>query len=629
MKTNNKNKSKKAAEKTGFNRWLAGAVIALAITFAVFIPTVKYEFTNWDDDINIYENENVTNFDVKGIFTERVIGNYNPLSNLSMAIDYRLADGKPWLLHLNNVLLHLATTLLVFIILKRMGLSLTITFLVTLLFGIHPLRVESVVWVTERKDVLFGFFYLLSLLLYIEYHLQKRWLFFALSMVAFVFSLLSKIQAVSLPLSILLVDYWFDRKFDFKTIAEKIPYFIGSLITGLAGVFFLKEQGSLETGETFPLVQRLFIGSYSFMVYIIKSGFPLKLSALHPYPANISTLYYLSMIPAIAIAAIPVLAFRKNKFITFGLGFFIVNIVFLLQVVGAGQGFLAERFTYIAYIGLFVVFAFAIEKLVLKFSGYRNVIYGGTAVYMIVLIFLTIGQRNSWRDNITLWNNVIDKYPKADMAYNNLGHHYRQTNNYDLALENYNIAIQYNPKNAMAYNNRGKIYFDRGKNDLALADYNNSLKYKPDNVETLANRGAAYGVAKQFDEALVDLNRALELNPNDKNTLSNRGFVYYQTANYQKTIDDYTRYLQLKPNDTDIMNTVGLCYLNLGNTEKAIEEFHKAISINPKQGAYYMNRSLAFIRNRDKTNALNDALKAQQLGFQVNPAYIEQLKMTK
>lgn len=244
----------------------------------------------------------------------------------------------------------------------------------------------------SKRTYFSAFFYLLSLLLYIEYHLKKRWLFFALSMVAFVLSLLSKIQAVSLPLSILLVDYWFARKFDFKTIAEKVPYFVGSLITGLAGVFFLKEQGSLETGETFTLVQQLFIGSYSFLVYTIKSVFPLKLAALHPYPANISTLYYLSMIPTVVIAAIPVLAFRKNKFVAFGLGFFIVNIVFLLQVVGAGQGFLAERFTYIAHIGLFVIFAFTIEKLVLRFPGYRNVIYGEAAVYLLVLIFLTIGQ---------------------------------------------------------------------------------------------------------------------------------------------------------------------------------------------------------------------------------------------
>lgn len=627
MKTNSKNK--KAPAKTGFNQWLIGAVFVLVVTFAVFIPVVKYEFTNWDDDINIYENVNVVNFDVKGIFSERVIGNYNPLSNLSMAIDYRLADGDPWLLHLNNVLLHLGATLLVFIIFRRLGFSFLVTMIVALLFGIHPLRVESVAWVTERKDVLFGFFYLLSLLLYIDYVLKKRWLFFALSLLFFVLSLLSKIQAVSLPLTILLVDYWLGRKFDLKTISEKIPFFAGSLITGLAGLFFLKEQGSLETTGTFSLVQRLFIGSYSFMVYIVKAVFPLKLSALHPYPAKIDTIYYISMIPAIVIAAIPVLSFRRNKIMAFGLGLFIVNIVFLLQVVGAGQGFLAERFTYIAYIGLFLIFGWSIEKLISRYPSSKNFVYSGTAVYLILLVALTIGQRNSWRDNVTLWNNVIDKYPNSDMAYNNLGHHYRQTNDYEKALENYNLALKYNPENAMAYNNRGKIYFDRGKNDLALADYNNSLKLEPDNIETLANRGAAYGVQQNYENALADLNRALEIDGNYLNALSNRGYVFYQTGDFAKTIEDYNRYLQLKPGDTDIMNTIGLCYLNLGNTEKAIDEFGKAISINPKQGAFYMNRSLAYTRKADKINALNDALKAQQLGFKVNPAYIEQLKMMK
>jgi cellulose synthase/poly-beta-1,6-N-acetylglucosamine synthase-like glycosyltransferase len=187
-----------------WNKWIIGGFFILLYTFIVFYPSIKYDFVNWDDDVNIIKNSNVTDFDVRGIFSESVIGGYNPLSVLSFAVDYKLVGGEPWLFHLNNVLLHLLCTLLVFVLMKRLGASFFVSFLVSFLFGIHPMRVESVVWITERKDVLFGFFYLFSMVLYVEFLQKKKWILYFLSVTIFVLSLLSKIQAVSLPLSLLL-----------------------------------------------------------------------------------------------------------------------------------------------------------------------------------------------------------------------------------------------------------------------------------------------------------------------------------------------------------------------------------------------------------------------------------------
>jgi hypothetical protein len=161
-----------------------------------------------------------------------------------------------------------------------------VSFITALLFAIHPMRVESVVWITERKDVLFGAFYLLSLIFYIQYIRQKKAWYYVLALLVFILSLLSKIQAVALPLSLLLVDYWFSRKLSKKLVLEKIPFFVLSLATGLVGIYFLRQQGSLDTTSLFPLHQRLFIGSYSFIVYLLKSVFPWEMSAVYPYPAN-------------------------------------------------------------------------------------------------------------------------------------------------------------------------------------------------------------------------------------------------------------------------------------------------------------------------------------------------------
>ncbi|MEE4286377.1 MAG: hypothetical protein V2I31_09520, partial [Mariniphaga sp.] len=272
------NKKIKNKQENHSKKWLWAGLFIAAFTFLLFSPSLKYDFVNWDDDINIYENDNVVRFDVNGIFTHHVIGNYNPLTTLTFALEYQMAGENPFLYHLNNLILHVLCTLLVLLLMRKLGLSFLVSLLVALLFGIHPMRVESVVWITERKDVLFGAFFLLSLIFYIDYLEKKKSLFFVLSLGVFVLSLLSKIQAVALAPTLLLIDYWYNRKPDRSLILEKIPFFLLALATGLAGIWFLRQQGSLDTGTSFPLVQRLFIGSYSFMVYIIKSLVPWEMS---------------------------------------------------------------------------------------------------------------------------------------------------------------------------------------------------------------------------------------------------------------------------------------------------------------------------------------------------------------
>jgi len=473
------------------------------------------------------------------------------------------------------------------------------------------MRVESVVWITERKDVLFGAFFLLSLIFYIDYLQKKKSVYFILSLGVFVLSLLSKIQAVALAPTLLLIDYWFSRKIDKKLILEKVPFFLLALAIGIAGVWFLRQQGSLDTGTSFPLVQRLFIGSYSFVVYLIKSVVPWEMSALYPYPQKISAVFYLSIIPALAVIAVPAYKFKSNKTLTFGILFFLFNIAFLLQVVGAGQGFLADRFTYIPFIGLFFIFAKAVELAVEKLPRRRSFIYSVLVVYLVLLTGVTFNRMKVWQNSETLWTDVIKKYPNTALPYNNLGHYLRRQNQPEKALENYNKAIQLEPGKAQPYNNRGKIYFDRGEMDKALADYNKCIELEPNHVNALANRGAAFGMQQDWESALKDLNKALEIEPLHSNALSNRAFVWFQIQEYEKSIEDFTSYLAVKPNDADVVNTIGLCYFRLGNNDKALEEFNRSIQLDSSKGAFFLNRSLVFNAKGDKTNALKDAERAR------------------
>ncbi|MCA1759995.1 MAG: tetratricopeptide repeat protein, partial [Bacteroidales bacterium] len=320
-----------------------------------------------------------------------------------------------------------------------------------------------------------------------------------------------------------------------------------------------------------------------------------------------------------------VLVYKTKRIFTFGILIFTLNIVFVLQVVGAGQGFIADRFTYIPYIGLFIIYAVGFENLLKKYPTQKILLYSTLAVYLILISIQTFQQIKVWENSETLWTDVIKKQPSAALAYNNLGHYYNQKNKQENALENFNVAIQLEPYKAQIYSDRGKIYFDRGEFDLALVDYNKSLSLDPGFLDALANRGAVYGIKNQYDKAIADLTKVINADPDYADAISNRGFAYYRLMEYEKTIADCNLYLQIKPNDTEIINLAGLSYANLMDFESAINKFNRAIQIDPTKAIFFANRSNAFNLKGDKTSALKDALRAKQLGFNVNPAYIEML----
>jgi tetratricopeptide (TPR) repeat protein len=607
--------------------WLLAGLLVL-ITFLIFSPSLKYDFVNWDDDVNVFNNANVVGNQpdlLKSVFTSTVIGGYTPLTTLSFVIEHRFVGLDPHVYHQTNVLLHLMCTVLVFFIFRELGLSLLVSFVVALLFGIHPMRVESVAWVTERKDVLYGAFYLLSLLSYVRYRKTQKISFFILTLGAFVLSLLSKIQAVSLPLGLIMIDFFFEKKFTFKQWLNKIPFFALSLVFGIMGIYFLKQEGSLETNAVLPFFQRVFIGSYSLMVYLIKAVFPYQMSAIYPYPAKLNSWHYLSMVAVLALAF---LVFKLKRFkpeVVFGSLFFFVNVVFMLQIVGAGQGFVADRFTYIPYIGLFFVFAILFESS-LKTTLRTPLVIGGIG-YLLVLGALTWNRVPAWQDSETLFTDVIGKYPNVAVAHNNLGKYYREHNKYDLAIKHYDQAIAIDPNGFKSYSNRGKAYFDLGQVDRALADLNKSLAINGGNIEALSNRGAIWGQKGKLDSALIDLDKAIELDPRYSNAYSNRALVYYSLKEYEKVIQDVNSFMRIvNEQNADMINLRALANLNLNKNQEALNDYNLAIQLNPRQGVFFQNRSYLLSKLGDKKNALSDILKAQQLGVNVNPQYINFLK---
>jgi tetratricopeptide (TPR) repeat protein len=612
------------------NRW-KGILLMLAVTFAVYSPSLDNDFVNWDDDKNFYENEVITtlsgdNFwaNTKEIFTTDVIGNYNPLSIWSFAIDkmiYGLDNPGGW--HLTNILLHLLCVILVYRLALLLGLGKWGSLFTTLLFALHPMRVESVAWVTERKDVLYGVFYLGALTLYAKHREQLTTKVTLWIILLFVLSLLSKIQAVSLPLSMICIDYLATGRLRLKQWITKWPYFLLSLFFGILGIMVLGDQGSLEATASLPLWQRFFIGSYSFVVYLMKVVIPYELSPLYPYPATIGWQFYASMI----IAPITIMALwwsykQERRSIFFGLSFFIVNIVFLLQILGAGQGFLADRFTYIAYFGLFFTAGYAVDKVSSK--GTLVAVLAG--IYIAVLAAINYKQNDVWQNSDTLWTHVLKYYDKTTLPYGNRANYLRDNGEVQRAIADYNQAIALKDNNPQAYNSRGKLYFNfaKGRDTLLLAlnDYNKAIQYAPKDGEFYVNRGATYARLGDIDRAIQDMDTGIQLKPGHAVGYLNRSVMYNQKGDFANAVADIDRYLQLRPYNADMWYEKGRALRQLGKPQESISAFGRAIEIKGDKGIYYYERGRTRGYLSDKAGARADLQRAIEFGYtQIDPAF--------
>ncbi len=609
-------------------------VLALLATAVVFIPSLLNDFVTWDDDVNILKNPNLQVFDwhsIKGIFTETVIGNYNPLSILSLAIEKAIFGLNATVIHINNLLLHLICVFFVYKISIQLKLSPIAAGVVAILFGIHPMRVESVAWVTERKDVLFGAFYFSAILTYIKYILSnkqhKRFLWWTIGL--FFLSLLSKIQAVALPLSFLAIDYYLKRDLNFKLILEKGLFFLMSLGIGLLGIFMLSKEGSLEQATDYTFIERLLVGGYSYVVYLVKFIFPYEMSPLYPYPSVIGASFYMGAALLLPILAGLYYAFKKgHHVIVFGLTFFTFNIMFMLQVVGAGQGFLADRFTYVPYFGLFFLVGYYLQQIKLNKTSLYKGISMGLGVYLLVLGIMTWQQNKIWKNGETLWTHVLKYYKNIDTPYSNRAQYYRDQGLTNKALADYTEAIAVKPNKGSTYNSRGKTYFDLGgpKNDHALiqkaiADYTKGIELSPDLGELYSNRGAALGYLGKPQQALADLNKAIELEPDKQGGYSNRSLLYMQSGNYELAIKDHSAYLSLNPYDAEVWYERGLAKGRLGQHQAAITDYNQALSLDRQRGIFLMQRALAYKNIGNKPQAVADLRQAQQFGANVPASY--------
>jgi len=568
--------------------WL---IAILILTLIIYFPSLKNEFVSLDDDSYVINNPLIAQFDLKMLFTSNWMGNYHPFVLIVYSFIYSIVEDAPFVYHLVNLFIHLFNTAMVFwLIFELIGIF-EIAFIVSLFFGIHPMHVESVAWVSELKDLLYSAFFLLSFFYYVKYlknDLNRK--YFVFSLFFFLCSLFSKGMGVSLSIILLLVDYFLNRKLETKLIVEKIPFFLLSLIFGIIAIKAQQDSGAIPT-DIYNLSQRVVFACYSFVLYIIKIIAPINLSAFYLYPVksgeNIQAVYYTFPLLVLLIIGIAIYLAKSDKRIFFGVGFFLITILLVLQLIPVGSAMMADRYTYIPSIGIFVIIAMFLHQLD-KSYNYRKLAMGLFFLFTIIFSVLAYQRTIVWSNSMSLYNDILKK-AEVPMAYGNRGLLFQNVGDLEKSESDFNKAIQLAPNYKEAFINRGNLYMAIGKYDLALLDCNSAIDLDPDNAKVYYNRGNLFYSTGDYNKALIDYEKCISLNPNIAEVYCNQANIFDVDSKYELAISSYTKAIELKPAFALAYSNRSRVFIKLNRLGEACADLKTALRLGYNDAAVTIN----------------------------------------
>ena len=533
---------------TAMATWLLLGIILL-LTFIVYFPALQNGFV-WDDQFYIQDNPLIRSVDLKKIFSTNVIGSYNPITIVAYALEYKFSGLNNSVFHGVNLFFHLLNTVLVYVFILLLCKKKTIALAVSLLFGIHPMHVESVAWASGLKDLLYTFFFLASVIFYLKYLDLKQKKYYLLSLLLFPLSLLSKAMAAPLPVVLLLIDYFKNRKFNLNVWLEKLPFVLMAAIVGTTAVLAQQSANAIHT-EAFPFSQRIVFACYGFINYLFKLVLPVQLSSYYPYPIssgeNLPAVYYLYVPLLIGFITFTFYTLRHYRLFFFCITFFTLTVFLVLQLLPIGGTIIADRFSYVPSIGIFYLVAEGLY-LLWKKTGIVNFKLPFailSAVAVILLSIKTYSQCAIWKDEFTLWNEVINNTQKVPLAYCNRGLSLMAMKREEDALKDFTKTIELMQDYPKAYNSRGIIFQNRHQNKEALDDFTKAIELKPDYVNAYINRGNVLRDEKKYPEAANDYSKAISLEPNSAIAYYNQAVNEFYLGEKEKSCADFQHALEL------------------------------------------------------------------------------------
>ena len=611
------------------------AIISLIVLILiVYIQVLYYGFANIDDSVYVTQNSHVLGGlsaeGLKWAFTSTFAGFWHPITWLSLMLDAQIYGSRAGGYHLTNLLLHILSSLMLFMIFHRTTGSFWRSGFVAALFALHPLHVESVVWIGERKDVLSAFWWMLTIYAYVCYVENPGMKRYLLVLFFFFLGLMSKPMLVTMPFVLLLLDYWpLDRIFfrfksrDVKTsdkssfvisktasirrvILEKIPLFILIIPISIVTFFAERKFGALPSMESFPLDIRIYNALISYIRYIEKTILPINLSVYYPHPGMWPAGQV--MIAVSIIILLSVWVFRKMNrypYLTVGWLWYVGTLVPVIGLIQIGPCSMADRYTYIPLIGLFIMFAWGVPDLVRRFPHKKAVLSFGTLLLIIIFSVLSWQRCKLWGDNYLLWDDVLKKYnissignikekQKIAFAYNFRGLGYAEKDQYPQAIEDYNVALKINSQYGEALNNRANAYAQIGQKDLALSDFAQLITINPKFADAYYNRGIFYLNIRDLDRAINDFTEAIKIDPGIADAFNNRGVAFRLKGQYEKSFADFSQALIINRKLAEAYFNRGIIYNIHKQYISAITNFTEALKIKPQYTDAYFNRGVSF-----------------------------------
>ncbi len=628
-------------------------IISLLLTIAAalaFCQVTRSEFINYDDTLYVTDNTHIRDgLTVEGIgwaLTTGQASNWHPLTWVSHMIDVQFFGMRPGWHHLINLLFHLASTVLLFLVLHRMTKALWQSAFVAALFALHPLHVESVAWVAERKDVLSTFFWMLTMWVYVSYTARPGLKRYLPLLLCFALGLMAKPMLVTLPFVLLLLDYWPLQRLEPRKspqevrealpkdkkkgkgaplpvnapaqpanrwplvrplLIEKVPLFVLAGLSSIVTYLVQHHGGAVVTVEELLPAARLGNAFVSYVAYIAKMVWPTNLAVLYPYPGQ-WPLWEVAGAVAI-LFALTVLAIKVTKkcaYVTVGWLWYLGTLVPVIGIVQVGSQAMADRYTYIPLVGLFIIVAWAVPDMLKKWSHRKEAIIALSALCLLCLFLVTWRQVEYWQNSVTLYDHTLQVTNRNSIVYNNRGAAYSDLGNHTQAIADFDKAVDINPRYAIAFYNRGIAYDGLGNHTQAIADFDKAVDINPRYAIAFYNRGIAYNGLGNHTQAIADFGKAIAIDSRYAQAYSNRGMVNGSLGNHTQAIADFDKAVDINPRYAIAFYNRGIAYDGLGNHTQAIADFDKAVEINPRYAIAFYNRGIAYGSLGNYAKAITD-----------------------
>ena len=622
------------------------------LTFIVFWHVQYHYFIHYDDMLYVTENRHVQGGlswgNVVWAFTTYHASNWHPLTWLSLMLDYELFRLNPAGYHWTNVLFHIANTLLLFLVLNRMTGAIWRSGFVAALFALHPLHVESVAWVAERKDVLSTLFWMLTIYAYVFYVERPGIKRYLTVFVCFSLGLMAKPMLVTLPFVLLLLDYWPLGRTPFTTVeghiysqkgeachhrvssgkstvahlvVEKIPLIVLSIFSSILTLFAQKNWQAVVSLDAVRLDYRVANAFISSAKYIEKTFWPKDLALFYPYIMGIFSPWRImcSFLLFVGISVVVIREIRRYPHLMVGWLWYLGTLIPVIGLVQVGSQAMADRYTYVPLIGLFIMVSWGVQDLLSNWRYRMQFFLLSSGLIFSILMVLSWMQVQHWQSSITLFEHALRVTKGNYLVHNNLGVALFQDGKSDEAMVHFAKACQIKPDYYDAYNNMGLVLGSQGKVDEAIAHYYKALKIKPDHPETYNNLGVALVSLGRYNDAIVQYTEALRINPGCAMAHNNLGIAFANLGRLHEAIECFKKALEINPDYDDALNNMGSALARRGDVRNAVYYFEKALQLDANNAMVHNNLGMALAR----TGRYDDAVLHFREALKIRPDYLE------